>query len=68
MDLWTRLEQARTRWNVLEHPFYQRWSRGELTRGELAAYAGQYRHAVRASGEGRDPPRSTSPRRGMEVA
>jgi pyrroloquinoline-quinone synthase len=48
MDLWTRLEQARTRWNVLEHPFYQRWSRGELARGELAAYAGQYRHAVRA--------------------
>jgi pyrroloquinoline-quinone synthase len=48
MDLWTRLEQARTRWNVLEHPFYQRWSCGELERDELAAYAGQYRHAVSA--------------------
>ena len=46
MDLWTRLEQARARWNVLEHPFYERWSRGELRRDELAAYAGQYRYAV----------------------
>jgi pyrroloquinoline-quinone synthase len=31
---------------VLEHPFYERWSRGELSRGELAFYAGEYRHAV----------------------
>ena len=46
MDLWTRLEQARARWNVLEHPFYERWSRGELRRDELAAYSGQYRYAV----------------------
>jgi pyrroloquinoline-quinone synthase len=51
MDLWTRLEQARERCNVLEHPFYQRWSRGELEREELAAYAGQYRHAVVALAE-----------------
>lgn len=41
-----RLEAVRTRWNVLEHPFYQRWSNGELTREELAVYSGQYRHAV----------------------
>ena len=46
MDLWTRLEQARDHCNVLEHAFYQRWSRGELARDELAAYAGQYRQAV----------------------
>jgi pyrroloquinoline-quinone synthase len=46
MDLWSRIEQARTRWNVLEHPFYERWSRGELRRDELAAYAGEYHHAV----------------------
>src|SRR6266487_3883461 len=51
MDLWTRLEQARAACNVLEHPFYQRWSRGELEREELAAYAGQYRHAVVALAE-----------------
>lgn len=47
-DVWQRIEQARTRWNVLEHPFYQRWSAGELSREELAEYAGQYRHATAA--------------------
>jgi pyrroloquinoline-quinone synthase len=47
-DVWQRIEQARARWNVLEHPFYQRWSAGELSREELAAYAGQYRHATAA--------------------
>ena len=31
---------------LLEHPFYKRWSCGELTRDELAHYAGEYRHAV----------------------
>jgi pyrroloquinoline-quinone synthase len=44
--VWERIELARERWNVLEHPFYQRWSAGELTREELAAYSGQYRHAT----------------------
>src|SRR3954454_3425923 len=43
-DVWQRIEQARARWNVLEHPFYQRWSAGDLTREELADYSGQYRH------------------------
>jgi pyrroloquinoline-quinone synthase len=47
-DVWERIEQARARWNVLEHPFYQRWSAGELTRDELAEYSGQYRHATAA--------------------
>ena len=47
-DVWQRIEEARTRWNVLEHPFYQRWSMGELSREELAAYSGQYRHATAA--------------------
>jgi pyrroloquinoline-quinone synthase len=46
VDLWSRLDDVHARWNVLEHPFYQRWSRGELTPAELALYAGQYRHAV----------------------
>jgi pyrroloquinoline-quinone synthase len=41
-----RIDAARERWNVLEHPFYTRWSCGELTRDELAHYAGEYRHAV----------------------
>ena len=47
-DVWQRIEEARTRWNVLEHPFYQRWSAGELTSEELARYSGQYRYAVEA--------------------
>ena len=46
MDLWTRLEHARRDCNVLDHPFYRRWSAGELSSEELAHYAGQYRHAV----------------------
>jgi pyrroloquinoline-quinone synthase len=52
MTFFDRLEATRERWNVLEHPFYQRWSAGELTRDELAVYAGQYRHAVTALAEG----------------
>jgi pyrroloquinoline-quinone synthase len=46
MPLIARLEEARRRRNILEHPFYTRWERGELTRDELADYAGEYRHAV----------------------
>jgi pyrroloquinoline-quinone synthase len=46
--IWERIERSRERWNVLRHPFYRRWSAGELTRGELARYSGQYRHAVGA--------------------
>ncbi|MHB1854581.1 MAG: TenA family transcriptional regulator [Acidimicrobiales bacterium] len=29
---------------LLDHPFYRRWERGEVTEAELAAYAAQYRH------------------------
>lgn len=46
MTLIARLDDARRRRNILEHPFYTRWERGELTREELSAYAGEYRHAV----------------------
>ena len=46
MGFWERLDEARERWDVLQHPFYQRWSAGELTLEELGSYAGQYRHAV----------------------
>jgi pyrroloquinoline-quinone synthase len=48
MDLWQRLDEVADRWNVLGHPFYQRWSEGELSSSELAFYAGQYAHAVDA--------------------
>lgn len=47
-SIWQRIEEARERWNVLEHPFYQRWSAGELSSEELARYSGQYRHATEA--------------------
>jgi pyrroloquinoline-quinone synthase len=32
---------------LLSHPFYQRWERGELEEGELGAYAAQYHHFER---------------------
>lgn len=46
MELCARIDEARRRWDVLKHPFYERWECGELTREELAFYAGEYRHAV----------------------
>ena len=46
MNLFERLARAHERWNVLQHPFYSRWERGELDTRELAYYAGEYRHAV----------------------
>jgi pyrroloquinoline-quinone synthase len=46
--IWDRIEHCRSRWNVLEHPFYVRWTAGELSPEELARYSGQYRHAVEA--------------------
>lgn len=51
MPLFDRLADAQSRCNVLEHPFYARWSAGELSRAELAWYAGEYRHAVVALAE-----------------
>ncbi len=48
VSVWERIESSRARHNVLEHPFYVRWSAGELSRDELARYAGQYRHATEA--------------------
>jgi pyrroloquinoline-quinone synthase len=54
VDLWSRLDAVHARWNVLEHPFYERWSAGELSREDLARYAGQYRHAVVALADAAD--------------
>lgn len=51
MDILARLDQTRSACNMLEHPFYQRWSAGELSAGELECYAGEYRHAVLALAE-----------------
>jgi pyrroloquinoline-quinone synthase len=46
MQIIDRLDDARARLDVLAHPFYRRWSAGELRPSELACYAGEYRHAV----------------------
>jgi len=46
MNLIERIDEVRARWNVLDHPFYLRWERGDLSRDDLAYYAGEYRHAV----------------------
>ena len=35
-------------YDLLQHPFYQAWSQGELTRDELRAYASEYWHHVSA--------------------
>jgi pyrroloquinoline-quinone synthase len=48
MDVLAKLDETRGAINVLEHPFYERWSAGELSAGELDRYAGEYRHAVLA--------------------
>lgn len=69
-DFWSRLEEVRDRWNVLEHPFYQRWSAGTLTREELGRYAGEYRHAVVAlAGASASAARAAEPteRRALEA-
>jgi pyrroloquinoline-quinone synthase len=46
VDFFARLDAVRDRWDVLQHPFYKRWSDGELEPAELGFYAGEYRHAV----------------------
>jgi pyrroloquinoline-quinone synthase len=51
MDVLARLDQTRAANSILEHPFYRRWSAGELGAPELSCYAGEYRHAVIALAE-----------------
>jgi pyrroloquinoline-quinone synthase len=48
MDVLDRLDEARRTIDVLEHPFYERWSAGQLEPADLDLYASQYRHAVLA--------------------
>lgn len=45
---WSQLAEVCSRWDVLGHPFYVRWSTGHLTLRELSVYAAEYYHAVRA--------------------
>jgi pyrroloquinoline-quinone synthase len=45
---WTRFEERVAPYNLLTHPFYQAWSRGDLTRDDLSAYAAEYWRHVSA--------------------
>lgn len=47
-ELWARIEDTMTRYDLLKHPFYQAWSKGELTREQLAFYGAQYGEHVSA--------------------
>lgn len=42
------LEGRIERYDLLQHPFYQAWSKGELTREDLREYACEYWHHVSA--------------------
>jgi pyrroloquinoline-quinone synthase len=42
MTFFQQIDQRIAKYDLLCHPFYQAWSKGELTREELAAYAEQY--------------------------
>ncbi|HEY0263391.1 MAG TPA: CADD family putative folate metabolism protein [Granulicella sp.] len=48
VEFWTRFEERVAPYNLLQHPFYQAWSMGELTREELREYAAEYWHHVSA--------------------
>jgi pyrroloquinoline-quinone synthase len=48
MNLRARLDDAIRPYDLLTHPFYQAWSKGELPRANLQRYAGQYYHHVLA--------------------
>src|SRR5271170_8121603 len=45
---WSRFEERVAPFNLLQHPFYQAWSKGELTRDDLREYAAEYWHHVSA--------------------
>jgi pyrroloquinoline-quinone synthase len=45
---WNRFEERVAPFNLLKHPFYQAWSKGELTREDLREYAADYWHHVSA--------------------
>ena len=44
----TDLDARIARYDLLQHPFYTAWSRGELTRDDLREYASEYWHHVSA--------------------
>jgi pyrroloquinoline-quinone synthase len=47
-EFWNRFEERVAPFKLLQHPFYQAWSMGELTREDLREYAAEYWHHVSA--------------------
>lgn len=47
-QFWGRFEARMKPFELLQHPFYQAWSKGELTRTDLREYAAEYWHHVSA--------------------
>jgi pyrroloquinoline-quinone synthase len=45
---WSRFEERVAPYDLLKHPFYQAWSKGELTREDLREYAAEYWYHVSA--------------------
>jgi pyrroloquinoline-quinone synthase len=48
LEFLVALDARVARYDLLQHPFYQAWSKGELTRDELREYASEYWHHVSA--------------------
>ena len=47
-EFFAALDARIARYDLLQHPFYQAWSKGELTRDDLREYASEYWHHVSA--------------------
>ncbi len=45
---WQQLDERLAPYDLLQHPFYQAWTAGELTRDDLATYSAEYFHHVSA--------------------
>ena len=63
MHVLAQLDRARAQIDVLEHPFYRRWSAGQLAAQELACYAAlrNVRFAVRGDVPRTGPGRLSCP-------
>jgi pyrroloquinoline-quinone synthase len=46
VTFWRELYELTDRHNLLNHPFYEAWRNGELTRDDLREYAAEYYHHV----------------------
>jgi pyrroloquinoline-quinone synthase len=43
---WSRFDARIAPFNLLQHPFYEAWSKGELTQNDLREYSAEYWHHV----------------------